>query len=92
VGQVQAAAKQLCVAGRTPEDVAIIYTFCKRQNWRGSFTPGALATHASAALKDAAPRASQLDAQSPPDAAPDIDTSKLILPGNPAYKANRGIS
>lgn len=51
IGQIQAAAKQLCSAERTPEDVAIIYRYCKAQDW-GSFTPLVLASKASEALKN----------------------------------------
>ncbi len=53
-GQIQAAAKQLCEAGRTPDDVAVIYHYCKAQSW-GNFTPLVLASKASEALKSRTP-------------------------------------
>lgn len=49
-GMIQNAAKQLCEASRKPEDVARIYAYLKAQGWKGSFTPMALTTHATAAL------------------------------------------
>lgn len=44
-GVIQATAKELCEAGYTPENVPSIYKHCKAQF--STFTPRALATHAS---------------------------------------------
>lgn len=48
IGIVQRTAKQLCEAGRKPEDVATIYAYCRRRF--DNFTAAALASHATAAL------------------------------------------
>lgn len=50
IGLVQKVARQLCKAGRSPTDVAIIYQYCMDQKWSTAFTPGALSTHATPAL------------------------------------------
>lgn len=54
IGTVQTAAKQLCKAGRTPEDVPIIYRYCVKKGWEG-FKPTALTGAASEALKHRSP-------------------------------------
>lgn len=49
--QVQGVARELCMAGRKPEDVIKIYKYCKSQTHWSQFGPNALASHASTALK-----------------------------------------
>lgn len=48
-GKINAAAKQLCAAGKTPADVPVIYEFCESKY--DNFTPLALASHANEALR-----------------------------------------
>lgn len=48
-GKINAAAKQLCAAGKTPADVPVIYKFCESKY--DNFTPLALASHANEALR-----------------------------------------
>lgn len=51
IGMIQKAAKELCEAGRVPENIATIYRYCEKQ-FSSAFTPVALTKHATAAMNE----------------------------------------